>query len=254
MSTTHRMSKNRKSKAVEKNIQKFSNDVKKFGGYLYTHDAGYSSIISNEHITNIINSLINIKGKKVYDIGCGDGTYTKATFAKGKPSLIIGIDPATEAINVAKKGNKINNIKFEKGNIYQLSSKKRFDVAIVRGVLHHLYHPEIAISQVSKIANIVVIIEPNGYNPILKLIEKYSKYHIEHEEKSYPPYLLNRWIKQNGGLIIKNKYAGIVPFFCPDFLSRILLLIQPVIESLPLINKLACASYYVVYEINKKNI
>ena len=31
------------------------------------------------------------------------------------------------------------------------------------------------------------LIEPNGYNPTLKLIERFSRYHREHGEKSYAP-------------------------------------------------------------------
>ena len=37
------------------------------------------------------------------------------------------------------------------------------------------------------------VIEPNGYNPVLKVLEKVSRYHIEHEERSFFPATLHAW-------------------------------------------------------------
>ncbi|MEZ4901482.1 MAG: hypothetical protein R2822_06830 [Spirosomataceae bacterium] len=58
--------------------------------------------------------------------------------------------------------------------------------------------------------------EPNGNNPILKLIEKTSKYHIEHEEQSFIEFSLKKWIKNAGGKVTNWSYVGYVPFFFPD--------------------------------------
>jgi len=52
-------------------------------------------------------------------------------------------------------------------------------------VLHHLDKPLDALREAFRVANIVIIVEPNGCNPFEKLAEKYSKYHIEHKEKLY---------------------------------------------------------------------
>lgn len=237
----------------EKNITKFDNDTAKHGGYVYTSGERLSSKLANAHITDLTLSMVSLRGKSVFDIGCGDGTYTIDLFKKGFPKSVFGIEPSQKAIKAASQKNPYpSKISFKKGNIYTLP-KKRFDIAIVRGVLHHLYHPEEAMRQISMIAKKVLIIEPNGYNPILKIIEKTSKYHLEHEEKSYFPYLIDQWIRSNSGTIKSRKFYGLVPFFCPDYLAAILKRVESIIEKIPLINKIACAQYYVVYDPGQKS-
>lgn len=236
----------------EKNISKFDSDTARHGGYVYTSNERLSSELANDHITQLTLSLVSLKGKSVFDIGCGDRTYTIDLFEKGSPKSVFGIDPSQKAVRAAGRKNPYpSKVSFEKGNIYSLP-KKRFDIAIVRGVLHHLYHPEKAMEQISKTAKKILIIEPNGYNPILKIIEKTSKYHKEHEEKSYPPYLIDQWIRRNSGTIKSRKFAGLVPFFCPDYFAVVLKKVESIIEEIPLINKITCAQYYVIYDSKQK--
>ncbi len=62
-----------------------------------------------------------------------------------------------------------------------------YDVGIIRAVPHHLPDDSqaLAIQNASQRCRRLIILEPNGNNPIVKLFEKYSTYHVEHEEKSY---------------------------------------------------------------------
>ncbi len=57
------------------------------------------------------------------------------------------------------------------GDIYDFESNGE-DVAVLRGVLHHLDRPEAAIAHLAKQFKAVMILELNGYNPVMKLIEK----------------------------------------------------------------------------------
>jgi 2-polyprenyl-3-methyl-5-hydroxy-6-metoxy-1,4-benzoquinol methylase len=231
--------KNRK----EKNILKFDQDILEFSGYEYTSTNQISSKFANERITNEILNLSDMSNKTVIDVGCGDGTYTKELI-KGKPKYVLGIDPATQAINFAKKNNCYKNISYQTTNIYSLNKlDKHFDVAIVRGVLHHLYDYKKAIRQISKIANQIIVVEPNGYNYVLKIIEKVSKYHRDHEEKSYAPRELDKQFIKNHCLIVESKYCGLVPFFCSNIFTKILKILEPFIEKTPILNKLLCAVY-----------
>ena len=234
---------------LEKNIRSFDNDANKFGGYVYTSSDKLSSVVSNRHISDIILNLAHSKQKRIIDVGCGDGTYTMEIYHRGKPKFIYGFDPSKKAIASAKKISKDKkNIRFSVENIYEFEPIEKYDIAIVRGVLHHLYYPKQALSQISKLAKKIVVAEPNGYNPLLKIIEKVSPYHRQHEEKSFPPFILDRWIEESGGKIKDKKLAGLVPFFCPDWLATFLKFIEPVVERLPVLNALLCASYYVIYE------
>lgn len=241
----------------EKNINIFNQDVKKNEGYLYTSDKLYSAKVATQKQTDQLVTLINKhfpKKIKIVDIGCGDGKHTVELFKRISPSQILGIDPAKEAILVAKKRfNRKNKGKviFKVGNIYEINElvkNNQFDLAIIRGVLHHLYQPENAILEISQAFKAVIIIEANGYNPILKVIEKISPYHKEHEEKSYFPPLLNSWFKKYGYQIISERYYGIVPYFCPDILAKLLKFTEPFFENIPFLNRLYCACNYILYK------
>ena len=92
-------------------------------------------------------------------------------------------------------------------------------------------------------ANEIIVVEPNGYNPILKIIEMVSPYHRKHEEKSYSPRKLDRWFENHGGRIEWSGYIGLVPVFCPDLLARSCKALEPFVERTPVLNRFCCAQY-----------
>ncbi len=115
-----------------------------------------------------------------------------------------------------KKIGGLKKIQFRTGDIYKVDSLKgRFEIAVARGILHHLYDLPKAVRALSLVADEIIVVEPNGYNPILKMIEKISNYHIEHEEKSYFPFSLRHEFERNGGKSPRGSYRGLVPFFAP---------------------------------------
>src|SRR3990172_8016924 len=154
----------------EKNIQKFNSDVAASAGYVYTSDDRLSSRLANERLSEAVREAARLEGKRVIDVGCGDGKYTMELLS-GSPAYVLGVDAAKSAVDAAaKKASraKARNVEFRVMDFYKLKElKERFDIAIVRGVLHHLYDLEKAVAAVSGIANEVVVIEPNGYNPVL---------------------------------------------------------------------------------------
>ncbi|OGP14451.1 MAG: hypothetical protein A2054_07645 [Deltaproteobacteria bacterium GWA2_55_10] len=241
----------------EKNIQKFNSDVIANAGYVYTSDDRLSSRLANERLSEAVRRITRLEGKRIIDIGCGDGEYTIELLASG-PAYVLGVDAAKSAVDsAAKKASKegSRNIEFRVMDFYKLKTmRERFDIAIVRGVLHHLYDLEKAIAAISGIADEVVIIEPNGYNPVLKVIEKTSKYHREHEEKSYPPSRLDRYFEKQGGRVMESFYCGLVPFFCPDPLAKVLKFLEPVVEKVPVVKQLSCAVYVLKVGFDRRKI
>lgn len=242
----------------EKNVDVFNKDVKKLGGYAYTNKNIYSArVASIKQSTEIIRMVEQFCGKKknisILDIGSGDGTYTFELLEKLNPKMIVGFDYAKDGVEIAKnriKKKDNGRIKFIECSIYDADKKikNKFDVAVIRGVLHHLYHPEKGIDAISKLANLIIIAEPNGYSPIMKIIEKVSPYHRRHEEKSYWPPTLNSWFEKNGFKVRKQYFCGAVPFFFYEPLARILKTIEPLIEDIPYLNRIYCGTNLVVYE------
>lgn len=228
----------------EKSVSEFNADIETNDGYLYSTSDQLSCILANRRISEGIIDMAGLKGKKVLDIGCGDGVYSIELLNAGALE-VIGLDAADNAVLCArKKAEGLEGIRFEAANIYELEKPaKPYDVAIVRGILHHLYEAEKAIEVISKMAREIIVLEPNGYNPVLKILEKVSPYHIEHEEKSYSPRCLNRWFENCGGQIIETRYIGLVPMFCPDIFARFLKKVEPNVESVPGIRNICCGQY-----------
>jgi hypothetical protein len=81
----------------------------------------------------------------------------------------------------------------------------------------------------------LLIIEPNGNNPILKLIEKMSPYHREHEERSFSSRTLARWCREAGCPATSISFIGFVPFFFPTLPAKIIHFFQPFLERVPLL-------------------
>ena len=229
--------------AEERNVQAFNQDVESNEGYLYTGDK-LSCRLSNERMTQSILDLGNVAGKRVIDIGCGDGTYT-AGIARAGAASVLGVDAADAAVARARERCADQpNVSFEVVDIYTLEEPaQKFDLAVVRGILHHLYDVERAIERVASVADEIVVLEPNGYNPMLKVIEKLSPYHVEHEEKSYAPRSLDRWFESCGGRIDDSQYIGLVPMFCPDFFASALKVVEPLVERIPGLRALGCGQY-----------
>lgn len=214
----------------KKNVTVFNEDVRQNKGYRYTQNAPFSSVVANLRQTREILKLIPSDAKSLVDMGCGDGTYT-LELATARPDIALaGFDPAAAAVELAKE--KTPNIDFWVADLLDAQSlpSKKYDVGIIRGVLHHLADPPLAIQNASLIADKLIIIEPNGNNPILKIIEKTSKYHIEHEELSFSQKMLKKWCFEKGLQVESLTVIGFVPFFFPTILAKIIYFFQPFLE------------------------
>jgi len=231
----------------KKNIAEFNDDVRSNDGYLYTTNPPLSSIFANDRISHAVNTHIGTH-KSLVDIGCGDGVYTGEIKKKFPDLEIEGFDPAEDAIALAQK--KYPDITFRAMNILDKdlgqSTRRRFEVGVLRGVLHHLSDQELAIRNSFAIADRIIIVEPNGNNPILKIIEKVSPYHRLHEEQSFTYWQLKNWVEEAGGNVVFGGYVGFVPFFFPEFPSKVIRFFQPVLEKIPLVREFFSAQIVIV--------
>lgn len=231
---------------TKKNVEQFNQDVSSGGSYSYTTTESLSGRFSNGRLSEAIASVFDYRDQRVLDLGCGDGAYT-VEYAAYNPKKILGIDPATLAVEAAKERAASMGVdrivKFRAGNIYDLDqvlSLNDFDCIVIRGVLHHLPDPKKAIQLLKGFKGTIVILEPNGNNPVLKLIERFSQYHVDHEERSFFPTTINWWLQDAGFELRTTRYVNLVPFFCPNWMARILRVFEPLVERIPLVRNFVC--------------
>jgi ubiquinone/menaquinone biosynthesis C-methylase UbiE len=238
---------------LKKNVTVFDSNATENGGFLYTTNATFSSHVANKRISDEIFGFIDPSYKTLIDIGCGDGMYTD-NIKQNFPHLeVFGFDPAGKAIEIASR--KYPDVKFDTLNVLDPNlpiPDKKYDVAVIRGVLHHLSDQQLAIQNAFKLADNLIIMEPNGNNPILKLIEKTSKYHIEHEEQSFFEWQLKNWIRNAGGQINAWSYIGYVPFFFPTGPAKVIYSMQPFLEKIPVLKHIFSAQFIISCSLRKK--
>lgn len=224
------------------NVDVFDRDAESYGGYLYTTRNQLSSRLATRRTMKAILAADCFTGRSVLDMGCGDGFYSIQIWDSGSPRKLIGVDAAEQAIKVANANKQQRPVQFIVGNAHRLPwPDNSFDVALIQSILHHDDDPQDMIREVFRLAPEMLIHEPNGNNLGLKITEKTSHYHREQREKSYTSIQMNRWIKKVGGKIIYRQFAGFVPMFCTDGLARVMKLIEPVLERIPLVKAYGCA-------------
>ncbi len=222
----------------------FNEDVRRHGGYLYSTEPPLSSRLAHRRITEAVLEIAGFAGKSVIDVGCGDGVFTLELLAEGHPLHIHGTDLAGAAVHVARQKPEAGSISFDIASAYALPfADKTFDVAHLRAVLHHMDHPELAIQEALRVARLVVVAEPNGNNPGVKLFERLSAYHRAHHEKSYSSAQLRGWVRRAAGRMKRAEWIGLVPTFCPDWMARLAKRAEPVVERIPWFRAFACSIY-----------
>lgn len=227
---------------MDRSVQAFNRDAQQHGGYLYTETTRLSSRLATQRTTDVILGTGQIEGRVVLDMACGDGFYTVRFWDQGRPRIMVALDAAEEAVVRARRRAGHTTVRFAVCDAHQTPFKQgRFDLVLLQSVLHHDNNPCDLIREAFRLAPNVLIHEPNGNNPGLKLIERTSRYHIEHGERSYRSGKLKEWVRDAGGRVIYQKFAGFVPMFCPPWVARITKLIEPLLEAVPIMNAVSCA-------------
>ena len=228
---------------IDRGVTPFADDVVHHGGYAYTTNPGLSSVLANRRLTEAVVAVSNLDGRSVLDIGCGDGTYTVELKVERMLRSIVGADPNVPAL-AAARARSSPALAFVAASAYALPfADDAFEVGQLRGVLHHMDDPSAALREALRVCRSVVVIEPNGYNPVLKVIERCSSYHRAHGEKSYAPSRLDRWLEVVGGRVTSRRFVGLVPMFCPDWMARLLKRVEPLVERVWPLSRIACAVY-----------
>ena len=91
--------------------------------------------------------------KRILDIGCADGAFTKVILDKSGAEEIIAIDVLKSNIDWAKKHwKKEKEMEFRVGDAHRLNFKeKSFDAVFALEVLEHVFDPEAVLRQIKKV-------------------------------------------------------------------------------------------------------
>lgn len=227
-------------------VAPFDRDVEHGGAYQYTDGTRLSARIANERYTAMILSFADFNDARVVDVGSGDGAYTVELARHSGARSVLGIEPSEKAALRAAEtyGDWAPRVAFRHASSADLLAEDlEFDIAVYRGVLHHVGDPREEIARAARLAPISIVLEPNGLNLLMKLVEKVSPYHREHGERSFTPRLMRRWFEQAGARLERFRFFGLVPYFCPDTVARLGKGLEPVVESVPGLRALACGQY-----------
>jgi SAM-dependent methyltransferase len=233
---------------TKRQVEIWNEDMRTHGGYFYSSNPPYSAKVAHARISREIIKSIPADTRTIIDFGCGDGMYTAELALYFPQAQIVALDPAAVAIDIAKQ--RFPAIEFGVADLLDARtlSDTMYDVGIIRAVLHHLPDDSqaLAIQNASQRCRRLIILEPNGNNPIVKLFEKYSTYHVEHEEKSYTSTVIVNWCRQAQWDNITLTFIGFVPTFFPEWPARLVHFVQPFFEKVPLINTYLSAQMVVV--------
>lgn len=148
--------------------------------------------------------LNEIKNKLILDAGCGTGIFSRKL---GEYNRVIGIDISENMIEFFNKNNNNKKITLMVGDLENINifEKEKFDIIFSSNLLHHFYDYSKVASNFNfwlKKGGTLIIIEPNGSNPIHRIsniirsnitskLIKNNKYATENEiAHSYRNYII----------------------------------------------------------------
>jgi SAM-dependent methyltransferase len=115
------------------------------------------------HLVVYRHLLKEAEGKRVLDLGCGEG-YGAALLAS-RASETVGVDLAPEAIYHARKTYRAPNLRFSHMDIYELQLEDNsFDLVCALQVVEHLHHPHRMMEEARRVlapGGVCVISTPN---------------------------------------------------------------------------------------------
>jgi len=112
-----------------------------FISFIHKKDNGNSDILRNELLLpNLFDVLGEVSGKRILDVGCGDGALSQELELRG--AIVEGFDFSEKMIDAARERKKKNKLKatFMVGSVHDpdLYEHESFDILIANMVLHEL--------------------------------------------------------------------------------------------------------------------
>ena len=124
-------------------------------------------------LDNIKKNNIDLRNKKILEVGCGTGTYTDL-FINQNISQYVGIDLSPRMIEFAKKKNRLNSSHFNKINFlvssledFSIKNPNRYDVIYSTSFLHHLLDVKLGLKKIENMLKAdgidIALLEPINF-------------------------------------------------------------------------------------------
>jgi 2-polyprenyl-3-methyl-5-hydroxy-6-metoxy-1,4-benzoquinol methylase len=213
----HKISKNTKTEKTLLSISKIPSD------------SGIADCVILEN-TKII-SKIPIKGK-IIEFGCGIFPLSFGISNKNISKNYLATDISKDIIKKAKKiDNRLTYKIIDLDNIQKYYFKKKYDLVIFKGVLHHLQNPKKTLNFLKKILkkkSYLVISEPNSSSIVANALKFIlSLFKINLEDSPFGQLSQNKihnMIKINNFIIEKKWYTSFFAFIVSGDYGRIKIL------------------------------
>ena len=130
--------------------------------------------VSHGHrIADMVSRHLDIKDKKVLDIGCGDGGVSVAFAQRGADVVGIDLDPDRIDTSTLRANDHRLNVKFFVDDAEKMSlNDNSYDVVVCNALIEHVFNPEELASEISRVlknGGILFLDTPSRYS-VLQLI------------------------------------------------------------------------------------
>jgi len=135
-------------------------------------------------------TLGEVAGKKVIDIGCGSGRYS-VEFAKRGAALVTGIDFAPEMVRIAEQNAELQGVneccRFIEGDFVRMGFDREFDICLAIGVFDYVERPRAFLEKMMAITKEWLILSFPSKSPLRTPIRK-----LRYWWKGCPVYFYDR--------------------------------------------------------------
>jgi SAM-dependent methyltransferase len=155
----------------------------------------------------------------VLELGCGDGTFAIEVLGR-RYRRVSAMDKSTAAIDRARARSPFAHVEFRIADVtaHRYEPGEAWDGAFLIGFLHHVKgHAATIVERLAEVAPRIVVMEPNGNQPLRKLFEYLPSYRRAGEE-SFTFRQLTVLFARAGYLLETARTINVFPPFTPDAL------------------------------------
>lgn len=132
-------------KAEERVIKTYKKIAKDYHEKITRGNHFYNKYLDEPMILKLVG---NVKGKRVLDLGCGSGKYSKILLRKG--GRVTGVDISPDFISLAKK--EVPKVEFHVASAYKLPFKNNyFDMVVAGLVVEHFENLNKAFKEIRRV-------------------------------------------------------------------------------------------------------